>query len=177
MRSIEAECSVFVVEAIRSMGRTSGLALDIPSGEGRHSRLLASCGMRVISADLDIKALTRGVAAASRFSRRISAVRLDATKPLPFKEGAFDLVLIAHFHLRDFLPLVERLVKSGGLLILETYGGHGENWRSLPLVGEVSAQLSGEFHLMQYKESPVRKQPERVTVKAVGRKRFDYRLR
>jgi 2-polyprenyl-3-methyl-5-hydroxy-6-metoxy-1,4-benzoquinol methylase len=173
MHTVEAECSAFVVKAIQTAGHIGGLALDLPSGEGRHSRLLASRGMRVISADFDFNALTRSVTAASRlYPQRIAAVRLDATKPLPFKEGVFDLVLIAHFHLSDVLPLVERLIKSDGLLILETYGSHGENWRTLPLVGEVSGQLSGGYHLTQYNESPVRRQPERVTVKAVARKRL-----
>jgi len=173
MRTIERECSAFVVDAIRSARPLSGLALDIPSGEGRHSRLLASFGMRVISADLEITALTRSVEAASHACRqRVAAVRLDATKRLPFKDGIFDLVLIVHFHLQDLLSSVERLVKNDGLLIVESYGGHGENWRTLPLAGDTSAQLSDGFRLIQYKESPVRKNPEHVTVKAVGRKRI-----
>ena len=172
MRSIEAECSAFLVTTVRSTGQTSGIALDIPSGDGRHSRLLASYGMRVISADLDNIALARGVAAAGSLSGQIAPVRLDATKPLPFGDGVFDLVLIIHFQLKDVLPLVKRLVRSDGLQILETYGGHGENWRGLPLAGQMSTELSGEFDLVHYKESPVRKQRQHVTVKAVGRKRF-----
>lgn len=172
MTGIEADCSPFIVEAIRSIGFSQGLALDIPSGEGRHSRLLATCGMHVISADLDIKVLARGASAADRICRRrIASVRLDATKPLPFKAGAFDLVLMVHFDLRGVLPLVERVVKSRGFFIVETYGSHGDNWRTLPFAGEVSGALSPGFDLIQYTEKPVRTHPERATVRMVARKR------
>jgi SAM-dependent methyltransferase len=146
--------------------------LDIPSGEGRHSRFLASQGYRVISADLDIKALLRGASASRRPKRSVIAcVRLDATKPLPFWSDTFDLALIVHFQVDSILPQIDSVIKKGGFLVLETFGAHGENWRNLPLAGELRRQLEKVFHLLQYIERPVKKSPDRVTVRAVGRKK------
>jgi SAM-dependent methyltransferase len=168
----QGEYSEFVVEAIQSIHGRGQLALDIPSGEGRHSRFLAGQGFQVVSADLDMKALLRG-ASASRGRKRsaIACVRLDATKPLPFSSDTFDLALIVHFQVDSILPQINSVIKKGGLLVLETFGAHGENWRSLPLAGELRRQLEEVFHLLQYMERPVKKASDRVTVKAVGEKK------
>jgi SAM-dependent methyltransferase len=165
------EYSKFVVEAIRSIHCPGRLALDIPSGEGRHSRFLASQGFQVVSADLDMKALLRG-ASASRGPNMatITSVRLDATKSLPFPSGTFDLALVVHFELDSILPQIESVIKRGGFLVLETFGSHGQNWRNLPLATELQRRLDGKFHLLQYVERATRKDPDRVTVRAVGRK-------
>jgi SAM-dependent methyltransferase len=145
--------------------------LDIPSGEGRHSRFLASQGFQVVSADLDMKALLRGAPARrGAKSAMLGSVRLDATKSLPFPPDTFDLVLIVHFQMDSILPQIESVIKKGGFLVLETFGAHGQNWRSLPSASELQSQLKQVFHLLQYVERAVKKSPDRVTVKAVGRK-------
>lgn len=166
------EYSKFVVEAIRSIDCRDGFALDIPSGEGRHSRFLASHGFQVISADLDMKALLHAASLSGGPKKpTITSVCLDATKSLPFLAGTFNLALIVHFQMDSILPQIESVIKQGGFLVLETYGAHGQNWRNLPLAGELKRQLEGTFHLLQYVERTVRKVPDRVTVRAVGRKR------
>jgi SAM-dependent methyltransferase len=172
MRRDHGEYSKFVVEAIRSIHCRGRLALDIPSGEGRHSRFLASQGFQVVSADLDMKALLRGTSANRRPERQtITSVRLDAAKPLPFRPGTFDLALIVHVQMDSILPQIESVIKKGGFLVLETFGAHGENWRSLPLASELGSQLEEVFHLLKYVERAVKKAPDRVTVRAVGRKK------
>src|SRR5208337_5231099 len=52
------ETSPWVRAALRQLSHISpGIALDIPSGRGRHSRLLIELGFRVVAADLDRKAI------------------------------------------------------------------------------------------------------------------------
>jgi SAM-dependent methyltransferase len=170
-RHDEGDSSKFVVAAIEAIPGRGRLALDIPSGEGRHSRFLVSRGFQVVAADLDLKALLRGVSASRGLnSSKIDPVRLDATKPLPFPPATFDLVLIAHLQMDSVLRQIDSVLKKDGFLVLETFGGQGENWRSLPRVNEIRGQLEKAFHLLQYVERAVGKAPDRVTVKAVGRK-------
>jgi len=165
------DCSKFVVDSMRELGCKSGLALDVPSGEGRHSRLLARYGMQVVSADLDIESLKRGVSQSSReFGDRLWSVRVDAMANLPFRAEQFDLVIVVHFQLTDLVEKLIRLIKPDGLLILESYGAHGENWRTLPKVGEIAEMLASSFTIVHYKESQLRRQPLRVTLRAVARK-------
>jgi SAM-dependent methyltransferase len=146
--------------------------LDIPSGEGRHSRFLASQGFQVISADLDMRSLLRG-ASANRGAEqtKISPVRLNACKPLPFQPEIFDLALIVHFPTDFLLPQIDSVLKKDGFLVLETFGAHGENWRSLPRANELRGRLEEVYQLSQYVERAVEKVPDRVTVRAIGRKR------
>jgi SAM-dependent methyltransferase len=167
----DGEFSKFVVAAIRSIP-CQGLALDIPSGEGRHSRFLASQGFHVISADLDMKALLQGASVnRDENQTRIIPVRLNATKPLPFPPNTFDLALIVHFQMDSVLEQIESVLKKDGFLVLETFGAHGENWRSLPRANELRGRLEEVFHLSQYVERAVGKVPDRVTVRAVGQKK------
>ncbi len=66
--------------------------LDCPSGAGRLADLLASRGLRVVAADQspEMLAYAARAAAAAGLPRRLAAV--DALA-LPFRPGAFDLVL------------------------------------------------------------------------------------
>jgi SAM-dependent methyltransferase len=170
-KSDDYHSSKFVVAAIESIPGKGRLALDIPSGEGRHSRFLASRGFQVVAADLDLKALLRGVSASCGLNpSMIVPVCLDATKPLPFPPATFDLVLIVHLQMDSVLRQVDSVLKKDGFLVLETFGGQGENWRGLPRVNEIRGQLEKAFHLLQYVERAVGKARDRVTVKAVGRK-------
>ncbi len=160
---------MFVVQALDEYGLESGLALDIPSGNGRHSRLLASFGMDVISVDLDRPSLLRGPAAKVA-NDGVLAICADATRELPFADEIFDLALVVHFPLAEVLAPLIRCVKPGGLLILESFGAHGGNWVSLPFGGQIKQMLSTKFASVRYEETPVRCHPERVVLKAIARR-------
>jgi SAM-dependent methyltransferase len=146
--------------------------LDIPSGTGRHSRLLAAEGYRVVAADLDYDLLKRACTTESGgHVSAIGSVRLDATRALPFKPSTFDLALVVHFQVSEVLRHIEPVLKDDGVLIVETFGGNGENWRMLPRLGEIHTQLSSAFTLLKYNERPVKRKPAYVTVKLVARKK------
>jgi SAM-dependent methyltransferase len=166
---VRADSSRFIVESLDEHGFGAGLALDMPCGDGRHSRLLASGGMDVISADLDRHSLLRGTAA-KYADDHVLAICADATRELPFADEVFDVALVVHFPLLIALPPLIRCVRSGGLLILESFGAQGGNWVSLPFVGQIRQILSSEFALLRYEEMPVRRHPERVVLKAVARR-------
>jgi SAM-dependent methyltransferase len=105
-------------EFVRSLGRT-GRALDLGCGDGR------------LTAELDAGALTAAdvsAVALSRARQRLADARfamLEPDAPLPFDDGAFDLVLCAETieHVRDvqfLLSETRRVLVPGGTLAVTT---------------------------------------------------------
>jgi SAM-dependent methyltransferase len=103
---------------VRSLGR-AGRALDLGCGDGR------------LTAELDAAELTAAdvsAVALERARRRLPDARiaeLEPDAPLPFDDGAFDLVLCAETveHVRDLQLLLSearRVLRPGGTLALTT---------------------------------------------------------
>jgi len=103
---------------VRSLGRAEH-ALDLGCGDGR------------LTAELDAGELTAAdvsAVALERARRRLPGARLAALEPdapLPFGDGAFDLVLCAETieHVRDaqlLLSEARRVLRPGGTLALTT---------------------------------------------------------
>jgi hypothetical protein len=96
---------------------------------------------------------------------------LDARAELPFTDRAFRLALIVHYVDKGLFARAARVIAPGGFLIYESYGGQGENWRSLPAHGEVENELSGEFSVIRKCTRPVGpKDGPRENVKLFARK-------
>jgi SAM-dependent methyltransferase len=152
----EFDCnlSAYVQRCVPRLGAKTGSALDLACGAGRHSNYLARCGYKTIAADLDIKRLARFDWQGDGGSG-IHRLRVDATKPLPFRTGSFDLVVIVHFVCPGLIAGVTPILRSGGHLLIETYAGHGENWRTLPAPGEYRDELGSRFEILDYYERPV----------------------
>jgi SAM-dependent methyltransferase len=164
------DVSPWVRTALQRLRHVSkGLALDIPSGRGRHSRYLIDLGFRVVAADLDHRALLEA-ASQSPSADRLLLVRLNALRPLPFPHETFDLVVVIHPHSLDVLAAAKASLRGGGHLILETFGAHGENWRDLPRPHQTADELLAGFEVLACKESRVAKAPDCVTVKGIFRK-------
>jgi len=160
--------SPFVMACLAHKSLTaSGLALDLACGYGRHTRKLGSMGFSAVSGDLSMDCLgvtRRGPAPAF-------CVCLDARAELPFTDSSFRLVLIVHYVDKGLLARAARVIAPGGFLIYESYGGQGENWRSLPAHGEVENELSGEFSVIRKCTRPVGpKDGPRENVKLFARK-------
>jgi SAM-dependent methyltransferase len=107
-----------LLEFVRSLGHADRV-LDLGCGDGR------------LSAELDARELTAADVsplALERARRRLPGTRiveLEPDAPLPFDDGAFDLVLCAETieHVRDvqlLLSEVRRVLRPGGVLALTT---------------------------------------------------------
>ena len=103
---------------VRSLGH-AGRALDLGCGDGRLTAELEAA--ELTAADVSAVALDR---ARGRLTG-VRLVELEPDAPLPFEDGAFDLVLCAETveHVRDvqlLLSEVRRVLRPGGTLALTT---------------------------------------------------------
>jgi SAM-dependent methyltransferase len=153
----------------RLVSLQAGLALDIPCGRGRHSRLLLDLGFRVIGADLDIEAL-RAAVLDPQAGDKFIAVQLNAMRPLPFGPQAVDLLVVVHPHSLEVLSGALKCLRVGGYLIYETFGAQGENWRLLPKPRQIPDEILAGFDALACKETQVYKAPSYVTSKGLFRK-------
>lgn len=104
-----------------------GTLLDIGCGSGRMTLPLHDVGINVVGLDMDPVAL----AAFQRRSKAIPLVRGDAVH-LPFTDGSFDCVVAIQFfeyvdH-QQFLHELNRVLRNGGLLIIEALNRHSYKW-------------------------------------------------
>jgi SAM-dependent methyltransferase len=109
---------VHLVEFVRGLGHV-GRALDLGCGDGRLTAELDAAELTV--ADVSRVALDR---ARARLPEA-TLVELEPDAPLPFADGAFELVLAAETaeHVRDlqlFLSEIRRVLVPGGELALTT---------------------------------------------------------
>ena len=162
--------SSFVTECLATMKLPSAAtAIDIPCGYGRHSVLLASLGYEVFCADYDFEALSN---IRSGYGKRMHPIHLDAKKDLPFKDGSLGVAVVVHFTYPRLISRLTKLLLPGGYLIYETFGGQGENWRSLPVKGEIASELKNSSNIIKYNEhhvGPVQHQKVSVKLFAIRR--------
>jgi len=109
---------------IAMVGDVAGArVLDVGCGAGSHSVALADRGAKVTGFDK-----SRGLLAIARerLGERVELHHGDLADPLPFDDGAFDVVLaslVLHY-LRDWAPVLEelhRVLVPGGRLIVSTH--------------------------------------------------------
>lgn len=144
-------------------------ALDLACGYGRHTHILKSKGFSVVSGDLSIS----GLQVIKRDMENSFCVQLDACVDLPFLDNSFDLVIVVHYVHKGLLSRLARLISPGGFLIYETYGGQGENWRSLPIHGELEDELTPNFSIIKKRESYVGpKDDPHVNLKLLAKKNY-----
>jgi SAM-dependent methyltransferase len=96
--------------------------LDVAAGRGRHARLFAARGARVVAVDRDADALAElaGVAGVE-----VQVADIEAG-PWPFARGAFDAIVVTNYlHRPLFAPLIASLADDGALLY-ETFAAGNE---------------------------------------------------
>ena len=145
-----------------------GFALDLACGFGRHTIVLNTKGYTVISGDLSIGRLQ-----AIKYETKYSyCLCLDATRNLPFQDRSFYLVVIIHFVDEYLLSNIQRIIEPKGFLIYEAYGGQGNNWKSLPRIGEVDRELSENFDILIKRQRVVGPKDEpRVSLKVLAQRK------
>lgn len=145
--------------------------LDAPSGFGRHALWLAGIGHHVTALDIDGDRIKQCQAATgdAPASGSIQCVVANALGPLPFAPATFDAVVVVHFVAHGLLARVATLLRPGGYLIYETFGGQGQNWRDLPRPGQTRAEIEASFDLLHYHERPAGPDRQAVAVRLFAR--------
>jgi SAM-dependent methyltransferase len=149
---------------IVSPGR--GLVVDAPCGDGRNSIELAGHGSAVIAIDHDRKRLetldriksshVREHARGNVSPGQVFTVCADlSSKGWPLAPSSVWSIVCVHFAMTDLIPSFLSSLKTGGYLYVETFGGHGENFRELPKSNQLRELLSTHVEFRYYKERKV----------------------
>lgn len=147
-----ANLSSYVVQCLSErLSLPTPVAADLGCGHGRHLPLLARQGFTVFALDIDDAALR----AARKRCRAALPVQCDLRQGMPFKGGRLGLALAVHVPLLALVPILAEALALGGLAILESVGGYGENWRELPRRGALRRKLRGHFTILNLEEHPV----------------------
>ncbi|MDD5040401.1 MAG: class I SAM-dependent methyltransferase [Patescibacteria group bacterium] len=114
--------SIFARWALQYFPKTGTIA-DLGAGQGQDSRFFASRGYHVTMADFSDDALEYARQKLTPdIQTRVSILRHDITKPLPFHDQAFDIVyshLALHYFsehtMRAIIDEIHRVLKNGGI--------------------------------------------------------------
>jgi SAM-dependent methyltransferase len=110
--------------------RTSGTALDLACGGGRHSRYLLGLGHKVVAVDRTTKALED---LASNPNCQVISADLEQDAPVFQKPGeltgrTFDGVVVVNYLHRPLLAALLAALAPGGVLIYETFARGNERF-------------------------------------------------
>ena len=108
-----------------------GRVLDYACGRGRHTFWLASQGYEVFAVDRDQQALADIAEKAQQLQWPIKTQPIDLEQNnWPFASfehiGTYDGVIVTNYLYRPFLSRLPELLKSGGVLIYETFSQGNE---------------------------------------------------
>lgn len=137
--------------------RPPGLALDVACGAGRNSLHLARLGFEVVAVDISRAGLTRLAARAQERRLPIHIVHADLER-FALPPATFDVVVNTRFLLRSLFPQFRSTLKSGGLLIFETFNVDeievlgGDIRRAYALEHGELRETFSDFELLLYEE-------------------------
>ena len=98
----------------------NGLALDIASGNGRHSFVMARAGIRVIAVDKSFAAANELRRAAVAQKLPVSPVVADMDD-FPLGKQRFEAIVNINYLDRALFPKLIEALKPGGVLIADTF--------------------------------------------------------
>ena len=165
---------------------TAGTVLDLACGKGRHTDYFLAKGHPVIALDRD----TTDIAAFIQ-NPACKVVKFDLEDPvlidadcktmvydtrLPFYEQELDCIVVVNYLYRPLLPLLARSLRSGGILIYQTFmtGNHvygrprDPNFLLKP--GELSETLRADLEQIDFFEGYVDTPKPAVIQSYCGRK-------
>ena len=131
--------------------------LDLACGHGRHARLFAGRGARVLAVDRDAEAL-----ASLTGVRDVETRALDLeTGPWPLEGETFDAIVVTNYlHRPLFAPMLAALAPDGALLY-ETFAagnevyGRPSNPDFLLREGELLDRVSGRLRVVAFEQGEV----------------------
>jgi dihydroneopterin aldolase len=103
-----------------------GTVLDVAAGKGRHTLFLSSLGYQVEAIDRDEQALAQLMTdARSRHLANVTTRAVDLESPHPgtpdLGEDRYDAILVFFYLARPIFPQLIHALKSGGVLVYETF--------------------------------------------------------
>ena len=131
-----------------------GRVLDLACGEGRHARLLAQLGYRVLAVDRDERALGALVGIPGI---DVAAIDLE-TGSWPYPGEQFAGIVVTNYLHRPLLPLLVASLGDGGVLIYETFArgneryGRPSNPEFLLQPGELLVVVLGRLRVLAYED-------------------------
>jgi SAM-dependent methyltransferase len=131
-----------------------GPVLDVAAGSGRHTRLLAQLGLRVLAVDRDAQALE---SLSALPSVEILAADLEAGA-WPLGERRFAGVVVTHYLHRPLMPMLLAAIEPCGILIYETFArgneryGRPSNPAFLLEPGELLRWTAGRMRVLAYED-------------------------
>lgn len=144
--------SPFVTSALSSIDFGGNRALDIPCGYGRYTIWLACHGFNVTSVDIDDKALE--YVSDTIAQKGLTGICVEKKDIANITESNIcDVLINIHLYNKNYIPIFARLLKNGGVLIIETPENRAGNYLELPKEGELRDLLSESFIIQKYEES------------------------
>lgn len=110
--------SPFLQELLPSL--PPGSALDIASGDGRHSLTLANAGYTVTAIDLSLAGLSSLIRTARERKLPINAVQADL-ESYPLPTNRFDVAVKVFYLQRDLFGPMKASLRQGGVAVVETF--------------------------------------------------------
>lgn len=107
--------NAFVAEVARS--RTPGTALDVAMGQGRNAIFLAQQGWQVTGFDVSDQGLAIAAQGAKRFGVSLDLVRASNAE-FDWGTDRWDMIVITY---SPYEGPIERALKRGGVLVIETF--------------------------------------------------------
>jgi SAM-dependent methyltransferase len=138
--------------------------LDIGCGTGRNAIYIAHLGGTVVCIDRDLQSLVL-----AKENWKFQGLH-DET--WPFEPGSVGAIINVAFLAPSLFPDFVRSLRPGGLLLLETQPGCGNNYYELPAPGAIKSAFDSEFDFEIYKEWRVGPQKNQVVVKMLARKHY-----
>lgn len=138
-----------------------GKALDLGCGLGQYTQFLLNKGFQVISSDISKDVLKK----VKEDNPKTEIIQLDMSKPLPFKDKQFDLVLanlsIHYFDKETTINLlkeIKRILKDDGYFI-----GSVNSSKTFKFIKDVAIELEPNYY-----------QEKGRTVRLWNKEQFDY---
>ena len=106
----------------RDLLPSSGAALDVACGHGRHALWLAAEGLATIALDRDAVAVGALTAEAARLGLPVSAEVRDLEAGTPdLGVGCYAAIVVVHYLHRPLMPALVAALAPGGVLVYEAF--------------------------------------------------------
>jgi SAM-dependent methyltransferase len=156
------------VERFAGSIQAHGFVLDLACGSGRHARMLAARGFRVVAVDRAAQAIA-ALAGHPGVDARVADVEADTW---PFAPCSFDGVVVTNYLHRPLFPLLVDCLTDAGVLIYETFArgneryGRPANPDFLLEPGELLRVAAGRMRVLAYEDLLV-EHPKRAMVQRI----------